>query len=267
MRSMLINQVTRNRPAWLRWLAPWLAAVAVPAIATAGFLVVPGGDQHTAPPPGGPSSSLSPSPSSSLSPSPSPSTSFPVVTPTPAVVPKQRTAYSLCVTAVRERFLGEPDAPGRSLAGKVAKHGANGWTVVVADGVHAWACSVDDAVSPSKSLPAPPLAQVGVSDVAVSDNVLGWEGPQSGEYVWAGGPVPRGVTTIRYTFPDGHVEPAVLSGGFWAMRYDALATFVPEGHNQNEAAPISVRLSGPGGTRTFKLAWGEDTCNQVSHGC
>jgi hypothetical protein len=171
---------------------------------------------------------------------------------------------------VREQAEFGGPTPGRGITGKVAKHTAEGWTVVVADAAHAWACQVqpDSAVTSAKPLPAPRLSGVTVDDVAVANNVRENREPgEPGELTWAGGPVPRGVDAIRYTFPDGHVERAVIAGGYWVLHYFSPAPFTPEGASQTDTTKIAVRLSGPAGSRTFRLTWGDDTCNQVSHGC
>ena len=269
MRNMLITQVTRKRSGWVRWLAPWLTAVAVPAIATTGFLVVPSGHQQSAPPPAGTTTKVTASPTGGPRPSPSISPSIsssisPSSTTSPSGLPNQQAAYNACIDRIAFEAEFRAGIAEKGLVGKVARHTAEGWTVVVANKLRAYACQVqpDSAASSPRTLPAPRLARVTVDDVAIADNARSNREPgQEGDMAWGGGPLPRGVNAIRYTFPDGHVETAVVANGYWVMHYFSPQPFDWQGPK------IKARLSGPAGTRTFELTWGDDTCNQTSHGC
>ena len=69
----------------------------------------------------------------------------------------------------------------------------------------------------------------------------------------------------RYTFPDGKTEDAAVVGSFWLLRHlssGPAATGVP-------TTRIRVRLVSASGAvvNDFRLAWGTQTCAQISHGC
>lgn len=107
-----------------------------------------------------------------------------------------------------------------------------------------------------------------VSTLAVSEN-FGSGDPLPAEYV-AGGRDFDGVQAIAYTFPDGHVEDAVVGQtGLWSMVYLPTSGVLTD-LDQNEATldPITVRVSLTNGDEaTYTLQWGEDTCAQINHGC
>ncbi len=77
--------------------------------------------------------------------------------------------------------------------------------------------------------------------------------------------LPNGVATVRYSFADGAVVDAEVSNGFWMMRHVATAPSVaPTAWNR-----IRVQLLSPSGgvLNDIRLAWGTQTCAQISHGC
>jgi hypothetical protein len=187
--------------------------------------------------------------------------------------------------------MDQPGEPGR-LQGQVAAITGQATTVVVGDGKLTWTCNLrpDKAVSASRRVPS---SRPRPGDFAVADNLI-WGGPPPAnalpqpqltagatasivpsivppespqELVWGGGALPRGVTSVTYTFPDGHIEAALTRNGYWVMQYLANSPFTQEGQPVDEISPIKVRLSGPAGSRTLALTWGTDTCNQISHGC
>jgi hypothetical protein len=78
------------------------------------------------------------------------------------------------------------------------------------------------------------------------------------------------VQAIRYEFPDGHIENAVVGeSGMWSMLY--LPTEGPLADprvNETTLDPIQVTVHYTDGhTDGFALEWGQDTCGQVNHGC
>ncbi|HYJ69331.1 MAG TPA: hypothetical protein VEX15_16900 [Nocardioidaceae bacterium] len=68
-------------------------------------------------------------------------------------------------------------------------------------------------------------------------------------YVWGAGPVPAGVDAVRFTFPDGHVEDATVSDGFWMVRYQADTDFPDDAKIQVEA-----------GGESFAAPWDRADC-------
>jgi hypothetical protein len=135
--------------------------------------------------------------------------------------------------------MDQPGEPGR-LQGQVAAITGQATTVVVGDGKLTWTCNLrpDKAVSASRRVPS---SRPRPGDFAVADNLIGGgpppanalpqpqltagatasivpsivppESPQ--ELVWGGGALPRGVTSVTYTFPDGHIEAALTRNGYW----------------------------------------------------
>jgi hypothetical protein len=175
----------------------------------------------------------------------------------PVTNPSQ--AYRSCIKLIRES--------GRAiqgLAGKLSIDNGKGITVVVSNRTDAYTCNIkpDSALSPERPLdPA-----VSPETFAVAHNVTRNFIPNDpGDTVWGGGALPDGVTSITYTFPDGHHEQATVKDGFWAMQYFSPKAFTDG--NYLELDPIKVTLDGPGGQRTVTLSWSDHTCNQVSHGC
>lgn len=189
---------------------------------------------------------------------PDPKTSSPVADPAQA--------YQQCIDLVTD-WDQSIEAP----VGKLAIGNGKGITVVVANGTDAYTCNIkpDSAVSP-----ASPLDTGATRDTfAVAENGLPKRSHENGpprraaEMAWGGGVLPDGVSSVTYTFPDGHQEPAVTQDGFWAMQYFSLKPFADKNQSYFEIDPITVTLEGSSGTKTLTLKWGIHTCNQVSHGC
>lgn len=89
-----------------------------------------------------------------------------------------------------------------------------------------------------------------------------------GEYV-AGGALPDdSVASISYTFPDGHVEDAVVEGGVWAMAYFATTSPLDGSRRVPMDAETTVTVGYADGTEeTFDLEYPLDYCSQTNHGC
>jgi hypothetical protein len=103
------------------------------------------------------------------------------------------------------------------------------------------------------------------STLAVSTNYVESEGGLLSEYV-AGGRDFDGVAAISFAFPDGHTERAIVGqNGLWSMVY------LPERDLSAQGPPIEVTVEYTdavgGGSETFVLRWGLDTCAQLNHGC
>jgi hypothetical protein len=86
----------------------------------------------------------------------------------------------------------------------------------------------------------------------------------------AGGLVPQGALAydVSYTFPNGHTEWATTATDdqgrtWWRMVY----AYPDNGGNETNDPPIEATLSLSGVQKTYRLAWGLDTCAQANHGC
>ncbi|MGI8612612.1 MAG: hypothetical protein ACR2KL_01480 [Nocardioidaceae bacterium] len=182
----------------------------------------------------------------------------------PQTVSSPAEAYQQCFAQVRGRAGG--GEPTGHLRGRVLASAPDATTVVVSDGVHAWACNVapDRAVSRPVADAAP--QSVDASTFAFALNAASNYGAGRGDLAWAGGVLPPGATALTFTFPDGHVEPAVVSDGYWVVQY--LSTTSWSG-NLNTTGPVLVEIAdGTGGSSTVRVPLGAQTvCNQVSHGC
>jgi hypothetical protein len=100
--------------------------------------------------------------------------------------------------------------------------------------------------------------------LAISTNLLAGSGPETAQYVAAGRDF-DGVEAIAYDFPDGHVEQAVVGrNGLWSMTY---LTEEPLSTTQPVHVTVDYTEAGGGGSETFTLQWGTDTCAQLNHGC
>lgn len=251
--------VGRREGAARRFGIPALVAAAVAALAIGGYVVADGGD--------GTDGNADPNPAGQGERSekgdrvkeggqqkPAPDLASTAMTDPGA-------AYRECIAlAVRAyEWRGEPIEG--ELEGKLAIDNAKGTTVVVANSTDAYTCNIepDQAVS----YPSELNGRFDESDfrfaLNVTSNVLPGD---KGDMVWVGGEVPTGVTGIRYAFPDGHTEEAVVQDGFWALQYYSDQP-IPSGPNDR----VEVTLDGPG-AQTFELPFTADTmCNQVSHGC
>lgn len=219
----------------------------------------------------------------------------------PTAMSDPEPAYRECIDLAVESRKAVDEPVGDPLEGKLAIESELGVTVVVANSSDAYTCNIkpDQAVSHPQRLDGTldesdfwfalnarssdtwdegnTITEDDQGNLVVLDdqgNVV-WsekedpdrsEFPGSGAYrgdmVWAGGEAPDGVTAIRYTFPDGHTEEAVVQDGFWAIQYYSDKA-IPAAKTDR----IEVTVEGAGG-QTFELPFTIDTmCNQVSHGC
>ncbi len=167
----------------------------------------------------------------------------------------------------REALVAEESGPGPSSTTRASWAGADATTAIVADGNTWGAC--DNGYDGSEITLRKPasLQRPSRSDLqalAVANNVL-TRGGQQYEYYWGAGVLPQGVAGLRYTFPDGAAEEAVVSGTFWLMRHRS----AKPGGNQQGGPLIKVDLLGASGAVlvTRELQWGLHTCAQISHGC
>jgi hypothetical protein len=155
--------------------------------------------------------------------------------------------------------------PGTGATQQSLLNDALGKTVVLADSRYWVVC--DNTTGGQVSARAPQrLQRPSVQDAdafAVATDVLDRPEGQR-EFFWAGGMLPSGVATVRYTFPDGKSVDAAVAGSFWLLRH--LATTPPAGPSANQ---IRVRLLSGGNAvlADFRLDWGTQTCAQISHGC
>jgi hypothetical protein len=277
MRDELDNEMhtTSRRDSRLRRLGvPILAAATVAALAAGGYaLFGHGGDRELAPAGGRDTVSANPT-------TPAPTRSQPPPTPhsteegTAKAKPEQpgqsrpvanaAQAYRACIGLVRNAG-GWDGGAIKGLAGKVAVDNGKGITVVVANATDAYTCNVkpDTAVS----YPRPIDSAVSPAAFTYALNATSNRLPDDpGDMMWAGGALPEGVTSVTYTFPDGHQERAAVKDGFWAMQYFSPAPLTKGSYEELDA--VKVTVDGPAGKHDVSLVWGPDVmCNQVSHGC
>jgi hypothetical protein len=75
------------------------------------------------------------------------------------------------------------------------------------------------------------------------------------------------MASVKFTFPDGIVEYAETRDGYWVMEHITRTDYDSRGK------PIVVEVASPksygggGHLARMTLRWGDDTCNQVNHGC
>jgi hypothetical protein len=247
------NAVRRRNGALVRKLGlPALVAAAAAAVVVGGYLAAGTGDN-----PGG---------------APDPAGQGGAVTGQRAMELAQ--AYQQCVRLAKntEKVRGEP-IPDR-LVGKLAVDAGKGITVVVANRTDANACNVkpDRAVSYPSSLDAAVTPESFAVALNTTRNYLPGD---PGNIVWAGGALPHDVSSVVYTFPDGHQEPAITQDGYWVIQYLSPQSFTKSNQVLQEIDPITVTLDGPDGQRTLTLKWPRTpdrdslrlVCNQMSHGC
>ena len=241
-----------------------IAAVVVGGVATGGILA--GGQllgQAPEPADPGPTTLASPS-----VPTTTPQITTPqipkgtAITPGPGSTPG---AVPITAATCRAALNGEP-GPGAGATGRSLLSDEYGTTIVIADSRYWMVC--DNTFGPQVSARKPerlqkPSAQ-DTDAFAVADNEITLAAGQR-ELYWAGGMLPDGVATIRYTFPDGATEDAQVDGAFWLMRHVS-EQIRPGGPS---ATKIRVRLLSASGAvvHDFQLVWGEQTCAQISHGC
>jgi hypothetical protein len=166
-------------------------------------------------------------------------------------------AYDLCVKQVLSGVGTVFTPPHGDVRGVVANVSSQGATVVVSDGVSTWACNVSPGLI--VSYPGPAI----VTDPRPSQFRIG--GGLSETYYWGGGSLPLAATAIRFTFPDGHVENAVVDNGYWAMQYFPANPF-PGDWVDFPNIEVTIVENHEGNFTSFDLHWGRDTCNQIGLG-
>lgn len=261
LRRLLLPETSPRRLS--RSSTPWLAAAAVAAITAGGYGVATtlgDGDRGNdgVAPAGGTTSPTPPKPSpSGRTPPQNPPSTTPTLT--------AEGAYDTCETQVRRQARLMGDGPVGDVQGRVITSTADATTVVVSDGMSAWACNVAPDTALSHEVPDAPPHDVDAGTFAFALNAASNVGAGPGNLSWAGGVLPRGVSGLTYVFPDGHAEPAVTNDGYWVMQY---LSPEPWGRNLNTTDPVQVQLTGPGGDQTVTVPLGFETvCNQVTHGC
>ena len=242
-----------------------VTVVAVAGVATGGVLA--GGYSLGGNAPG----PANPGPTTLIAPSSAPTTprATPPHTPRPpsstaggtAGTPETQVSVTpaSCVAALN----GEP-GPGSSATLRSRVRDSIGETILIADS-RSWAvCDntwVGQVAARRPERMQRPTAQ-NTDAFAVAGQTLVLPAGER-DFYWAGGMVPQGVVAIRYTFPDGTTVNATVVGEFWLMRHLSGTAGSPP------KTKIRVQLlSGSGAiVNDFRLAWGEQTCAQISHGC
>jgi hypothetical protein len=196
-----------------------------------------------------------------------PSVSTPSTTKAPRATPQGPNVASL-VAACQAELRGHELSLGSGAAKQAMLSGADGTLIVIADGKQWAACDtgyrVGGSVGASARSPGAirPPAMSDADAFAVANNMVTRAGKEF-DYYWAAGMLPVGVTTVRYSFPGGSSVNAVVDGKYWLMRHAVPMTGTPGPER------VEVRLLGPSGTVLKKhvLQPGEQTCEQISHGC
>jgi hypothetical protein len=273
-----------------------VAAIAVAGVATGGFLA--GGrslGQAPEPADAGPTTLASPNISTppatpgppTSTPIPSGQTALPLQSPgtsgtpglgTPGVgtpgldtpglgTPGLGTTGAVPVTAAacRAAAASEP-GPGATATQRSLLGDETGTAIVIADRRYWTACDNTFGQQVTARRPAR-LKKPSPQDTdafAVAGDLLTRPAGER-EFYWAGGMLPDGVATVRYTFPDGATEDAAVHSGFWLMRH--VSERVPP--SGPPTTRIRVRLLSASGAvvNEFPLTWGRQTCAQISHGC
>ncbi|HEY0952590.1 hypothetical protein [Nocardioides sp.] len=246
---------TRDEPgARARWLVPAVAAAAVVAVAGLGAWSVQGGDEAS---PAAPATSTSPTPP----PLPAPDASTPVPPPIPDPTGVHQVGRGTC----REEVANVLPRPRQVVTfpadGGATSFWESGDDLSLCD-ERGGVTTVHKPVSMSRS--------DGVAPFRVSTVLERVAGGFQVTRV-AGGLVPagmEGVFDVRYTFPDGHTEPATTvqddqGRTWWRMLY----SYDIGSGNEFKQPPITATLSYSGVQKTFSLDWGTDTCAQANHGC
>jgi hypothetical protein len=198
----------------------------------------------------------------------------PTPTPTPGNMtpqPKEQALPGDPVAACKKLLASSGERPGRNAKVVARLDGSPGTVLVLADS-HYWAgCDTAYARHDGQGSIRQPagVAKPSASDAdafAVANNIIPTAGKDY-EYFWAAGLLPAGVGKISYTFPDGVTTSAIVKGNYWLMQHRTASPWV-EGADANQSK-IAVTLSRADGSplRTFHLAWGTQTCAQISHGC
>jgi hypothetical protein len=249
-----------------RAVVPLVAAAAVLAVVGAVAIVVPrlGGDR---PAPSGPG----PAPATKTTTSgPGLGEGKPPVSPSVA-------AIAICKEMLTGYARANPQPrpiPGAGAQVRATMKGRWGTTLILADGKYWAGCDTAGYAHNHGSLREPgTLARPSSADndaFAVSEYMQSetWTADSNWyDFFWAAGILPADVGGIRYTFPDGKTESAVVNGLFWTMQHSFDKPWV-EGQDLNRP-PVKVTLIQPDGSvlRTFELEWGTQTCAHVNHGC
>jgi hypothetical protein len=192
--------------------------------------------------------------------------------PSTARTPQASSAIEAQVLAGCRSAVAEADPhPGAKVTRQAVLSTADGTAIIIADGKYWAACDTgyqDGAREVSVRQPAEIVRpDAGDADAfAVANNVVTKAGKEY-DYFWAGGLLPAGVKTVRYTFPDAASEDAVATDKYWLMRH-----WSPRADGQRTPgapAKIRVRLLGANGAvlGDLRLEWGKQTCAQITHGC
>jgi hypothetical protein len=284
MREELLASTGRSRRRrGHAWLIPGLAAAAVVAIVTVGAAVVQhGGDgpsgssNHFAPAAGG-GSSVRSTPAQgrhhSAATSAPPSREH-VIRRGTHVFPIKGGALPHDPVTTCEQAIAGLDTPGLDGATVTADRSYDDYTTSLYETKSAWiVCdtgSTEDGGPPTLFSPhqKDDTYQPDLDTLAVSEN-YSMDDSSWAQFVAAGRDF-DGVQSIRYAFPDGHVENAVVGvNGLWSMTYlPTTGPLVDPDVNQTTLDPIQVTVDYTDGhTDMFTLQWGVNTCAQLNHGC
>jgi hypothetical protein len=175
----------------------------------------------------------------------------------------QPAAVTSCIQQVKALSKDYPPVPGNDLTGRVWVTSTRATTVVVADSQSTWTCNLEPDIATSTAGKAtidnPEPADFSVAYWQNSDGTFTW---------WGGGALPAGAESVKFTFPDGIVVYAEARDGYWVMQHLTQTEYKWDDHK-----PIIVKVAGPtsygggGHSATLPLRWGDDTCDQVNHGC
>lgn len=234
-----------------------IAAITVGGVATGGILA--GGQllgQAADPADPGPTTLVSPG---------SPETT-PPATPHPSTTPHISSGAVPITVPTCLAALNGQTGPGSNATRRSLLSDDSGTTIVIADTRYWMVC--DNTFGQQVSARQPerlqkPTAQDKDAFAVAGNDVTLAAGRR--ELYWAGGMLPDGVATVRYTFPDGATEDARVDGDFWLMRH--VSEQVPP--SGPPTTRIRVRLLSASGAvvNDFRLVWGEQTCAQITHGC
>ncbi len=187
----------------------------------------------------------------------------------PVEPPKEQPLPTDAVKACKELLAGAAEKPGRAALVAARLDGAPGTVLVLADSKDWAGCDTAYARqngAGSLRRPARITTPSAAADTfAVANNIIPMQGKDY-EYYWAAGLLPRDVAGITYTFPDGAKVIAVVKGKYWLMQHRTAEPWV---QGDADRPQIKVTLSRADGStmKTFLLAWAEQTCAQITHGC
>jgi hypothetical protein len=186
----------------------------------------------------------------------------------PAGRPLPKDSVAACKTLLATT--DEPK-PGRTAKVVARFDGAPGSVLVLADGNYWAGCDTaygrhDGQGSLRKPAKIRQPAAFDADTFFVANDLIPVNGKEY-EYYWAAGILPAGVAKVSYTFPDGVTTNAVVQGNYWVMQHRE-ATPWKQGTDADRPQ-IKVKLTRANGSviDTIPLAWGTQTCAQISHGC